>query len=138
MANYPNFYFPYQAQPTQYNAFPAQQNVSPTQAPQNNGIIWVQGEAGAKAYPVAAGNSVQLMDTEESVFYIKTVDQSGMPQPLRIFEYNEKTAQNRAVSQAAANTDVVTREEFEALREDVKRLSRGVRKPDVKEGDKDE
>ena len=57
------------------------------------GIIWVQGMEGAKAYPVASGNSVLLMDSEESVFYIKSTDQSGMPQPLRIFEYKEKNAQ---------------------------------------------
>jgi hypothetical protein len=48
---------------------------------------------GAKAYPVTAGNSVLLMDSEESVFYIKTTDQSGMPQPLRVYDYKERTAQ---------------------------------------------
>ena len=31
-------------------------------------IIWVQGEEGAKAYMVAAGNSVLLMDSENSAF----------------------------------------------------------------------
>ena len=35
-------------------------------------IIWVQGEEGAKAYMVAAGNSVLLMDSENSAFYIKS------------------------------------------------------------------
>ena len=42
-------------------------------------IIWVQGEEGAKAYMVAAGNSVLLMDSENSAFYIKSTDASGMP-----------------------------------------------------------
>ena len=51
-------------------------------------IIWVQGEEGAKAYMVAAGNSVLLMDSENSAFYIKSTDASGMPLPLRVFDYN--------------------------------------------------
>lgn len=37
---------------------------------QNQSIIWVQGEAGAKAYPVAAGQSVLLMDSEDAVLYV--------------------------------------------------------------------
>ncbi len=41
--------------------------------------IWVQGEEGAKAFMVAPGNSVMLMDSENTVFYLKSSDQSGMP-----------------------------------------------------------
>ena len=86
---------------------PAQQQPAP--------IIWVQGEEGAKAYMVAAGNSVLLMDSESSVFYIKSTDASGMPQPLRIFDYTErgKMAQQKV---EAADGRFVTREEFDALR----------------------
>lgn len=132
MPNYPYYYPTYQPQ------MPMQQAQPQMQSANDSGVIWVQGEAGAKAYPVAAGKSVQLMDTEESVFYIKTVDQSGMPQPLRIFEYTERSAQNRSVAPAAANVDVVTREEFEALRSDVKRLSKGIKRSDMKEDKDDE
>lgn len=64
----------------------------PVQMPQsqNSGIVWVQGVEGAKAYPVASGNSVLLMDSEESVFYVKSSDVSGMPLPLRVFDYVER------------------------------------------------
>ena len=82
-------------------------NLSQNQA--NNGIIWVQGEAGAKAYPVAAGNSLLLMDSEKQVFYIKTTDNSGMPQPLRAFSYKEDTA----VDVQADTSQFITRDEFE-------------------------
>lgn len=86
---------------------PAQQQSTP--------IIWVQGEEGAKAYMVAAGNSVLLMDSESSVFYIKSTDASGMPQPLRIFDYTER---GKIAPQKAETADgrFVTREEFDALR----------------------
>ena len=52
--NYPNYQPPYQAQPMQ-----AQGN--------QNGLIWVQGEAAAKSYLVAPGSTVQLWDSEEKV-----------------------------------------------------------------------
>lgn len=81
-------------------------NGQPTQQT-NNGIIWVQGIEAAKAYPVGAGNNVLLMDSEANVFYIKSTDQSGMPMPLRVFDYTERTAQS------APAADYVTREEFD-------------------------
>lgn len=85
------------------NSSPAQQS--------NNGIIWVQGEAGAKSYMVAAGQSVMLMDSESNVFYIKSSDQSGMPMPLRTFDYTERVAPKPEAVQP--KMDYVTRDEFE-------------------------
>jgi len=82
-----------------------------------NGITWVQGENAAKSYPVGAGQSVLLMDSENPVMYIKSTDQSGVPLPLRIFDYTERTeetAQNRVPD--------ITREEFEELRAQVRKL----------------
>lgn len=80
-------------------------------------IIWVQGEEGAKAYMVAAGNSVLLMDSENSAFYIKSTDASGMPLPLRVFDYKERTTAAKTPPQTAQQPSVefVTREEFNAL-----------------------
>jgi len=106
------------------------------QATSNNGITWVLGEAAAKSFPVGAGQSVLLMDSEESVFYIKSTDQSGMPQPLRIFDYTERTAQHsEAGITKKPDVDYVSRSEFEEFREDVKRSIKGIRRPRVKEDD---
>ena len=55
-------------------------------APQQNGIIWVQGEAGAKSYMVAPGQTVQLWDSEEKIIYLKSADTSGMPS-MKILDY---------------------------------------------------
>ena len=55
-----------------------------------NSITWIdEGESGALRYPVSAGNSVALFDKHESRFFIKSVDISGMPLPLREFKYEE-------------------------------------------------
>ena len=68
---------------------PAQQ-----QAPQN-GINWVQGIEGARAYMVAPGCTVLLMDSDGCSFYLKSADTSGMPQPLRVFDYVERKGEKR-------------------------------------------
>lgn len=79
-------------------------------------IIWVQGEEAAKSYLCAPGNSVLLMDSEKSSFYIKTVDASGMPQPLRIFDYTERTAQKQPEKEPEQQSNnYVTHAEFDAL-----------------------
>ena len=60
--------------------------------PQNNGINWVQGVEGAKAYQVAPNSNVLLMDSENNGrMYIKTCDNIGMC-TLRYFDYVETTA----------------------------------------------
>ena len=130
MAYNPNYYYPAGYQPMQY-----QQPIIPNRSNPDTGINWVQGEAGAKAFPVGAGQSAVLMDTEDTLLYVKTVDQSGMPQPLRTFRLSEITGSNRSSKAVAENTETVSREEFEALREEVMRLSKGVRKPAAKEKD---
>lgn len=90
----------------------------------NSGIVWVQGEAGAKSYLVGAGNSVMLMDSEQSVFYIKSTDQSGMPLPLRIFDYTERTETSSMPSNLASNTtlDVNKFVTYEALENRLQQL----------------
>ena len=55
-----NSYFPQYYQPIQQMPVNAPQ--MPSNVPQNNnsGIIWVQGEAAAKAYPVATGHATAV------------------------------------------------------------------------------
>lgn len=127
MANYPyygnynQFYQPplqdnlAQMRNNQYMQIPQMQPMQQTQNQQSsNGIIWVQGEEGAKAYMVAPGNSVLLMDSENSAFYIKSTDNSGMPMPLRIFDYVERNAKQQTQN-IKPNVEYVTRQEFDAL-----------------------
>lgn len=80
-----------------------------------SGLIWVQGEAGAKSYPVSAGQTALLMDAEANTFYIKSADVSGMPLPLRVFDYTERAvrASERAATAGVNETEYVTRAEFE-------------------------
>ena len=124
MAYYGGFPATYQPmiQAPQYQA-PQQQN-------QQGGLIWVQGEAAAKSYMVAPGNTVQLWDSEEKVIYLKSADPSGMPS-MKILDY---TIRGEEKEQPAV--EYATKEDLNALAEKVKELSR--RKKVVREVEEDE
>lgn len=87
-------------------------------AQQQGGLVWVQGVEGAKSHPVAPGQSVLLMDSESNCFFIKSADASGIPLPLRVFDYKERNAaqnaQNAPVLADKQESAYITREEFEA------------------------
>lgn len=92
----PNFYPNNNATPDMLNQFksyqqPIQQvpQMQPTQNA-NNDIIWVQGEAGAKAYLVAPNNTVTLWDSESQTIYLKTADMNGVPS-MKILDFKERT-----------------------------------------------
>ena len=130
MAYYAPFYRPTYYDPVQQNPmgqfnqqFQQPMNQFPNQQPvrqNNSGFVWIQGgESGAKSYLVAPGETVMLMDSENPVFFLKSADASGMPLPLRIFDYKERTetpyqASSSTVMDHNINFDnFVTREEFE-------------------------
>ncbi len=102
---------PYQPMQMQPMMQPQQQAQPDNRTFSESSMIWVQGEAGAKAYMVAPGNSVVLWDSEDHVIYIKSADAAGMP-GMRVFEYVERTAAPRNVSVGSTN-QYVTRAEFE-------------------------
>lgn len=107
MAYNNGFPMTYQQMYPQYNYVPQQSQI--VQSPPNdNGILWVQGEAGAKSWAVAPGKSVMLMDSESNTFYIKSSDASGMPMPLRVFDYTERTQQVQQSVPVAQHSNIDT------------------------------
>lgn len=117
-------------QPQQQVQVPVQQVQQPQQ---QGGINWVQGEAGAKSFVIGAGQSVMLMDSENSVFYIKSTDASGMPLPLRIFDYTERVQNTTPISNPVENTQdkYVTKEEFENALNNINALIQQMAVPKV-------
>ena len=127
------YYAPYQSQyytqlAQNYNPVQApQQNVAPVQQNSQNGIIWIQGEQAAKSYMVAPNTTVLLMDSESQRFYLKSSDASGMPQPLRVFEYTETTAKAKEPEAPAVDFSAfATRAEFEAFRNEVQGMLKAI------------
>ena len=115
---YQNPYMNYQPNYPQ-QALPTMQSQVYSPAPSSNGINWVSGESGAKSWIVGRGESVLLMDSENQCFYLKSADASGMPLPLRVFYYTERTQNAPQGSQSVLNQsgdNFITRTEFDDLK----------------------
>lgn len=70
------------------------------------------GDCTVRAISLATDQPILLMDSENNVFYIKSSDASGMPLPLRIFDYTERTTnKDEVINKLKSN--YVTREELE-------------------------
>ena len=125
------YYAPYQSQ---YHTQLGQMFV-PQQNNQGS-LIWVQGIEAAKSYMVAPSATVLLMDSEAQRFYLKSSDTSGMPMPLRVFEYTEipQNSANKAVDSPAVDlSSYATKAELDAFRDEIQALLKNVSKPVKKE-----
>lgn len=153
MPNYPAFpsYNSYQTYPTnsyqqQYSQAyqpqyqqPGMSYAQPQQA--RVGIEWVDGEVGAKAFQLPAGwpanAPMPLWDTNDTVIYLKSINQMGMPNPLQKVRYTMEDApkMSPAMSSQAAlpggdmaqsgqampdMTEYVRKDELEQMKEELK------------------
>ncbi len=104
-----------------------QQQYQPPSPPQqqNQGLLWVQGEAAARSFLVTPGSTVLLMDSDGDYFYLKSADNAGMPS-LRTFAYKEVTGQQTIPSPAPIqdmSKQFVTREEYDKLVEIIRHMA---------------
>ena len=117
-----NNYFPAGYQPMYYPQqnqmqTPVQAQPQPQQPQINNGIIWVQGEAAAKSYPIAPNSSVPLWDSEANVIYIKSADMSGMPS-IKVLDYTMRDVTPRT-AEIRPESDFATKDDVESLRGEI-------------------
>lgn len=102
------------------NYYPAtyQPMYQPTyQQPTQQGIIWVQGEAGAKSYMVAPNTTVQLWDSESQKIFLKSADASGMPS-IKTLEYTIVGGTGAAGAVSAVG-EYVSKDELNALQSEI-------------------
>lgn len=113
--------FPVGYQPMYYQQVqqPVQQTV------QQGGIIWVQGEAGAKSYLVAPGNTVQLWDSESQVIYLKSSDASGLPS-MKVLDYTIRDNAPQK-TQSVLRDDFATRDEVLSIKKQIDELEAKLR-----------
>lgn len=95
----------------QHNQLPVQQQQTQTQ--QNAGLmtIFVNSEDEVNFYPVAAGLTVMLVSFNMGKFYLKSTGKNGVPEPLRVFSFNEETS----LPQIQNGGTFVTRDELDNL-----------------------
>lgn len=87
------------------------------QVPQiNNSMVWVQGEAGAKAYTIPNNTTIPLWDSETQTIYIKTVDQNGKPS-MTILDYVERNSTNQNIvdNKQVVQIEYATKEQIDEL-----------------------
>ena len=111
------------------------QQAAPVQQPmqqqmQNNPMIWVQGETGAKSYLLSPNTTLPLWDSEAQVIYLKSSDASGMPS-MKILDYTIRDTslpQNQVQIMEEPKTEYVTKEEFAKFEKDIKTQFKALKK----------
>lgn len=124
-----------QGQQVSYGGYAAAPQQSFAAQLQNSqGIIWVDGEVGAKAYQMPAGQSgpIALWDTNDTVIYLKSCNQMGMPNPLQRIHYTMEEPQNLLMNGQSGNSgngasgnssnEAELRNELNALRSEIQSL----------------
>lgn len=103
-------------QPVMYPQYqPVMPQPQASQQQNTGGLIWVQGEAGAKSYLVAPNTTVQLWDSEKQVIYLKSADASGLPS-MKVLEYKIRdNGQPQGAPTGTPQSDFATRADVEAL-----------------------
>jgi len=107
-----------------------QQQFQQQPSQQNNGIIWVQGEAGAKSFLVGPNSTVQLWDSESQTIYLKSADASGMPS-LKILDYTIRGTTSQNVQEQPKFDSYVTKDDLYTLEDKIlKRLDKLTKETD--------
>lgn len=107
----------------QYQQSGMQQTAQTQQS--NSGLIWVDGEVGAKAFQMPSGwpanQPIALWDTNDTVIYLKSINPMGMPNPLQIAHYTleEKKSVGRSGDMRNDMSEYVRKEDLERMKQDL-------------------
>jgi len=130
----PNLYYGQQSYTPVSNMPIPQQSYSPSpqQTQPAQGMIWVDGEVGAKAYQMPqgwpSGSPIALWDTNDTVIYLKSNNQMGMPNPLQKIHYTLEENKNQSMLPAGGMSgtpdmqNYVTKSDFEQMKNELKEL----------------
>lgn len=127
-------YYPQYQQYQQPQQVQQQQQMQQQQAPQQSNIIWVSGEAGAKAYLVAPNTTVQLWDSENNCIYLKSADASGMPS-IKTLDYTIRDAVQPVQTLQVNEGEFIHRDELDALKRQIEGLEKEIQRLKPKRGE---
>lgn len=107
--NLQNYQSPYSSYPQINNSY------MPQQTQQNQSLIRVNGENGAKAYQMGPNSVVPLFDANDDIMYIKMTDGAGFGS-YRKFRFKEIFD---IPEQSQPQTEYVSREEFNQFKQEM-------------------
>ena len=107
--------------PMTYPQMYAQPYQPQVQSQPSSGIIWVQGESGAKSYLTAPNSTVVLFDSESQTIYLKSADAAGLPS-LRVLDYTIRDQKQNNGVFSTKSEDYATRQEIDALRAEMEQI----------------
>ena len=117
MQNYNN-YNPYGVPGAMPRTNPWQNNwTGYAQVPQqsSDGRVYVNGRAGADAYPIPQNmNVITLWDTESKRFFVKGYDNNGMPRVLEDNDYGPHTEPEKAQQVPVDTSSFATKDDIKA------------------------
>lgn len=125
--NYPNYqqaYQPYYQQIQQLQNQIPQIQQQMTQQSSQGLFYFVNSKKEVEDWVLGAGQTAFFFERNASVFYIKSVAQNGLSQPIEVYDYTQRTeASEGANSEVVVDMDkYITRDEFEALKGELEAL----------------
>lgn len=126
--NFPNYQPYYQQIQQLQNQLPnIQQQISQPQTPsvQNGGMFYfVNSQKEAEEWVLNAGQTAFFFERNNPIFYIKSVAQNGLSQPVEVYDYKQReTSVEDATTAPSVDMDkYITREEFDALKAELESL----------------
>ncbi len=99
-----------------------------------NDMIWVQGEAGMKAYFVAPNCTVTLWDSENPVIYLKSADANGVPS-TRTLDWTERTTQKPLNHVCQCAGKYASAEEVRAMADEIAALKKQIEGMNMKDAE---
>lgn len=139
MAYNPAIYNPYGMYGNTYGQYPQQNTQSYVPAQTSTGMVWVDGETEAKGKAIPAGaTQFAMWDINEPVIYIKSLNQMGIPNPLRKIHYQmdelQMPSQQSNVSKLTSGEEekedtsqFVKRDELKSMKEEILQALRDVK-----------
>jgi len=123
---YPQIYQPYQQQiqQLQQQIQQAQPQPQTQQGSQNGGMFYfVNSQKEAEDWVVGAGQTVFFFERNNPVFYIKSVAQNGLSQPVEVYDYTQRIISENPITKD--HVEYVTREEFDELKHELDSIMKG-------------
>lgn len=117
-----------QIQQLQQQAQQAQQQLPQQQIPQqmqNSGLFFfVNSQKEVDEWVLNAGQTAFFFDRNNPIFYIKSVAQNGLSQPVEVYDYKqrEKSIEDATTAPSVDMDKYITREEFDALKAELESL----------------